>query len=314
MTQLAAGSLDPQGPVAKAMADLWWLMLGLGVAVFVVFAVVLAVGLFRRRPAAEPQPGGQTPNRFGPWLIGGGVAVPLVVIAIVFGATVRAMRVVPTKAPPGALVIEIVGHQWWWEVHYPDEGIITANEVHIPVGRPIALQLTSADVIHSFWVPELGGKMDLLPDRTNTLVLQADEPGQHLSRCAEFCGLQHTQMGMVVVAEPAERFASWVAGQQQPAAEPTGATARWGRDVFLGANCVSCHAIRGTTADAITGPDLTHVASRSTLGAAAVSNTPDQLADWVADPHTIKRGVAMPAAKLADEELDALLAYLKGLK
>jgi cytochrome c oxidase subunit 2 len=291
------------------MADLWWLMLGLGVAVFVVFAVVLAVGLFRRRP-----PGEQAPSRFGPWMIGAGVAMPLVIITIVFGATIRAMRVVPTKAPPEALVIEIVGHQWWWEVHYPDEGIITANEIHIPVGRPIALRLYSADVIHSFWVPELGGKMDLLPDRANTLVLQADKPGQFLSRCAEFCGLQHTQMAMVVVAEPAKRFASWVTDQQQPAAEPTGATAGSGRDVFLGANCVSCHTIRGTTANGTAGPDLTHLASRSALGAAAVSNTPDRLADWVADPHTIKRGVAMPAANLADEQLDALLAYLSSLE
>lgn len=212
-TLLAAGSLDPQGPVAEAMADLWWLMLGLGVAVFVVFAVLLAVGLFRRRTEAGSEPPRRTyPS--GRWIVAGGVVMPLVVLLVVFGATVYAMRVVPNTAPREALVVEIVGHQWWWEVHYPDQGIRTTNELHIPVGRPIALRLTSADVIHSFWVPALGGKMDLLPDGVNTLVLQADEPGEHLSQCAEFCGLQHANHKLVVVAEPAERFASWVADQQ----------------------------------------------------------------------------------------------------
>jgi cytochrome c oxidase subunit 2 len=314
VTLLAAGSLDPQGPVAGAMADLWWLMLGLGVAVFVVFAVLLLVGLFRRRPAAEPQPDGQTPNLSGRWIIAGGVMMPLAVLVVVFGATVQAMRAMPMTAPRGALAVEIVGHQWWWEVRYPDEGITTANELHIPVGRPVALRLTSADVIHSFWVPALGGKMDLLPDGTNMLVLQADEPGEHRSQCAEFCGLQHANHGLIVVAESAERFASWVADQQRPAVEPTEATARWGRDVLLRSNCVRCHAVRGTTADVTVGPDLTHFASRPTLGAGVLPNTPDHLADWVTDPHAIKSGVEMPATDLTQEELDALLTYLRSLE
>ena len=301
--------------MAESAADLWWLMLALGVAVFVVFAVFLAVGLFRARPGDAPEAGPQPQERFGPWLVGGGVALPLVVIAIVFAATVHAMRDVPTTAPPGALVVEIVGHQWWWEVRYPAEGVMTANEMHIPVGRPVALQLTSADVIHSFWVPALGGKLDLLPDKTNTLVLEADVPGRHLNRCAEFCGLQHTLMGMDVVAEPPEAFASWIAAQQPPAAEPTATDAQRGRDVFLGAGgCASCHAVRGTTATATAGPDLTHVAGRASLGAAAVPNTPDQRARWVSDPHTIKRGVAMPPTELSREELVAVLAYVGGLR
>lgn len=211
VTPLAMGSLDPQGPVARAMADLWWLMLGLGVAVFIVFAVLLVVGLFRR----PPEPGELDPQpRIGRWIVGGGVVMPLIVLIVVFGATVYAMRVVPTSAPPDALVVRIVGHQWWYEVSYPDEGVVTVNELHIPVGRPVALQLTSADVIHSFWVPALGGKMDLLPDRTNTLVLQADEPGEHRALCAEFCGLEHATMQLLVVAEPADEFASWVAAQR----------------------------------------------------------------------------------------------------
>ena len=297
------------------MADLWWLMLALGVAVFVVFAVVLALGLFRRRPPETAEPGADPPSRFGAWMIGAGVAVPLVVIAVVFAATVQTMRAVPTVAPEGALAIDVVGHQWWWEVHYPEEGITTANEMHLPVGRPIALRLTSADVIHSFWVPALGGKLDMLPDKINTLVLEADEPAEHVGRCAEFCGLQHTLMGIMVVAEPQERFESWVEARRQPAAQPSEATATRGRDLFLGAGgCASCHTVRGTAAAGTVGPELTHFASRPTLGAAPVANTPENRAEWVADPHAIKRGVAMPASRLSEEELDAVVAYLGTLR
>jgi cytochrome c oxidase subunit 2 len=214
MMQPEGGALDPQGPVSEAMADLFWLMLGLGAVVFVVVVVVLALGLFRRGRESEPQVDRQRPDRFGRWFVVGGVVAPLVILLVVFGATVNAMRFVPTTAPPEALVIEVVGHQFWWEVRYPDAGITTSNELHIPVGRRINLQLTSADVIHSFWVPELAGKLDLLPDRTNTLILQADEPGEHVSRCAEYCGLEHTKMLLTVVAEPEEQFASWVADRR----------------------------------------------------------------------------------------------------
>jgi cytochrome c oxidase subunit 2 len=211
-------------------------------------------------------------------------------------------------------VVEIVGHQWWWEVRYSEEGVTTANELHIPVGRPVAIELTSADVIHSFWVPELAGKLDALPDGTNTLVIEAEEPGEYRSECAEFCGLQHAQMGLVVVAEPTEQFSSWVAGQQQPAQEPADETARRGRDVFAEAGCGSCHTVQGTEAEGADGPDLTHVARRPTIGAGAAPNAPDDLAAWVADPHTVKEGVAMPAADLTDEELEAVVAYLETLQ
>jgi len=208
--QREGGALDPQGPVSQAMADLWWLMLALGGVVFVAVVVVLALGLFRRRPAAEQEARQERPDRFGRWFVVGGVVVPAVVLLVVFGATVRAMRSVPTTSPE-ALVVEVVGHQFWWEVRYPDAGVTVTNELHLPVGRPVSLQLTSADVIHSFWVPELAGKIDMLPDHPNTLVLEADRPGVHLSRCAEFCGLEHTTMVLTVVVEPEEQFASWVA-------------------------------------------------------------------------------------------------------
>ena len=312
---MAEGTLDPQGPAADSMADLWWLMLALGVAVFVIFAVVLAVGLFRRRPPEAPDLGAEEPSRFNAWMIGAGVAVPLVVIAVVFAATVHAMRDMETTAPAGALVIDVVGHQWWWEVRYPEEGITTANEIHLPVGRDVALRLTSADVIHSFWVPELGGKLDMLPDKTNTLVLKADEPGEHMNRCAEYCGLQHTLMAMEVVAEPPEQFDSWAAARRLAAAAPTDAMSLRGQEVFLGAGgCASCHTVQGTAAAGTVGPDLTHLASRPTLGAGPFPNTPANRAAWVSDPHNLKRGVAMPAARLSPEDLDALLAYLAELR
>ncbi len=312
---MAEGTLDPQGPAAQSMAGLWWLMLALGLAVFVIFAVVLAAGLFRRRPPEEAEPGTAAPSRVSALMVGAGVAFPLVVIGVVFAATVQAMRDVATTAPPGALVIDVVGHQWWWEVRYPEEEITTANEIHVPVGRDVALRLTSADVIHSFWVPELGGKLDMLPDGTNTLVLRADEPGEHVNRCAEYCGLQHTLMQMVVVAEPQEQFDAWSAARRLPAAEPTDPTERAGKELFLGAaGCASCHSVRGTAAAGEAGPDLTHFASRPTLGAGPFPNTPDNRAEWVSDPHAVKRGVAMPAAELAPEDLEAVLAYLELLR
>jgi cytochrome c oxidase subunit II len=208
------GAFDPQGPVARAMADLWWLMLGLGTAVFVVFMALLIGGLFRRRAAAGSQQDGQVRPGFDRWLVGAGVVVPLLIILVVLVASTRAMRWVPTSAPADAMVIELVAHQWWWEVHYPEQQVTLRNELHLPVGRQVNLQLTSADVIHSFWVPELGGKMDALPDGVNTLVLQADQPGEHQSRCAEFCGLEHATMRLRVVAEPPDQFASWIAEQE----------------------------------------------------------------------------------------------------
>jgi cytochrome c oxidase subunit II len=208
-----AGAFDPQGPVAEAMADLWWLLLWLGTAVFVVFAALLVVGLFRRRAATGSEPG-HGPAIFDRWLVIAGVVVPFIIIVVVLVASTGAMRWVPTSAPRDAMTVEMVAHQWWWEVRYPEQRIATRNELRIPVGRPINLQLTSADVIHSFWVPELGGKMDALPDGVNTLVLEADQAGEHQSLCAEFCGLEHATMRLRVVAEPTDQFESWIADRQ----------------------------------------------------------------------------------------------------
>jgi cytochrome c oxidase subunit 2 len=314
VTQALAGSLDPQGPVAEAMADLWWLMLGLGVAVFAVFAALLVVGLFRRGSATESEPSGQTRNLVRRWIVGGGVVMPVVVLTVVFGATVSAMRFVPSTAPPEALVVEVVGHMFWWEVHYPEQGVTTANELRIPVGRPINLQLTSADVIHSFWVPALGGKIDMLPDGVNTLVLQADEPGEHVNRCAEFCGIQHANMAMLVIAQEPEEFERWLAEQAEPAAEPQDADVRAGQEIFLSSSCVYCHTVRGHGTASGVGPDLTHLASRRTIGAGVAPNARGHLGGWIVDPQAMKPGNRMPGTNIAGEDLQRLLDYLESLE
>jgi cytochrome c oxidase subunit 2 len=205
------GAFDPQGPVARAMEDLWWFMFWLGTAVFVAFAVLLLIGLFRRHAAVDDQPNDRARAGYDRSLIVAGVVVPFVIIVVVLVVSTRAMRWVPTTAPADAMTIEMVAHQWWWEVRYPDQQVSARNELHIPVGQRINLQLTSADVIHSFWVPELAGKMDALPDGVNTLVFEATEPGEYQSLCAEFCGLNHATMRLRVVAEPAEQFESWIA-------------------------------------------------------------------------------------------------------
>lgn len=318
VTSATPSSLAPKGPGATQIANLWWLMLGLGTSVYLLVAALLLGGLLRRRSQANsasatllsPLPA-RTRNI---WLIGGGVILPSLVLMVVFGATVWVMRATANTMPPNALVIEVTGHQWWWSVRYPEQQFTTANELHIPVGRPVAIKLTSADVIHSFWVAELHGKLDLMPGHTNTLVLQADQPGEFRGLCAEFCGLQHAKMMFVVVAEPPEQFAAWLQNEQQPAAEPTDALAIDGKQVFLASKCVQCHAVSGTPAVADVGPDLTHLASRRTLAAALLPNTRGHLAGWIVNPQHLKPGNEMPNSDLAGQDLQALLAYLEGLK
>lgn len=303
-----AGVLDPEGPAARQIEDLWWLLLVLGTVTFVIVVVVL-VAAFRRPEFTEDE----VPD-VRRWLVLGGVVLPAVGILAVLVATLGSMRAIADEAPEGALAIEIIGHQWWWEVRYPDHDVVTANEVHIPAGEPVELRLTSGDVIHSFWVPALAGKMDLLPDGVNTLVIEADEAGRYQGRCAEFCGLQHARMELVVVAASATDFRSWLDEQAEPAARPASAAARRGAELFSATGCAECHTIRGTGADGEVGPDLTHLASRSRIGAGTLPLTTDDLERWVADPHEFKSGTAMPAADLSDEELDALVQYLELLR
>lgn len=312
---LFASVLDPQGSAARSIDDLWWLMAVVGTIVFAVVAIGLVVGL-RRAPDREGPdhgiPGDGLHGATRRWVVGGGVVLPVVTISLVLVATVVVMRSVTVDVEDADVVVEVTGHQWWWEVTYPDAGVVTANEVHIPARTTVLLRLRSADVIHSFWVPALAGKVDLLPERVNELVIDADEPGRYTGRCAEFCGLQHTNMGFDVVAHEPGGFEAWLADQRRPASAPVDGWATTGLAV-VEQECAACHTIRGTGAGGREGPDLTHVMSRERIGAGVAPTTRDSLRSWIADPHAIKDGVLMPAAELTSDELDAVVAYVESL-
>lgn len=321
-TALAAGALsacskspsalDPKGPQAGSLATLWWWLLGVGTIVWVIVMVALLLALFRRRRHV-PEPGEQLPDAQRFVLIAGGIIPAIILIGFIFGIS-HTLRGVTKAGTPEDLQVEIIGHDWWWEVRYPQYNFVTANELHIPVGKPVNLILSSADVIHSFWTPQLQGKMDLIPGQTNNLWVQANEAGEYRGQCAEYCGLQHAHMALYVIAEPPEKLNAWVSEQQKPAAPPADAKALEGQQVFQGSACVYCHAVSGTNATGTLGPDLTHLASRGFLGAGVIENTPSNLKQWVRDSQQFKPGNAMPPLNLSPDALDALLTYLEGLK
>lgn len=305
--------LHPRGFAAARIGDLWWLMFGLGTLVYVVVMGAMLYALFRSRRNMPEEAVLKGTGSTKP-LLWGGIIIPSMILFIVFGFTVGTLRAVST--PPGeeALTIEVIGFQWWWEVHYPEQQFYSANEIHIPVGQPVELKLTSRDVIHSFWVPQLHGKMDLNPHRVNTFWIQADQPGEYWGECAEYCGMQHAKMQFVVVAEPPQEFAAWLEQQSQPAPEPADELTQQGREIFLSSSCIYCHRIRGTGATGALGPDLTHLASRLTIGAGAADNNIGNLGGWISDPHSIKPGNLMPPSDLSGEDLQALLAYMQTLR
>jgi cytochrome c oxidase subunit 2 len=276
-------------------------MLAFGGAVFLLFLALLLRGLARG-------PGGPVSERN--WLVGGGLVMPLVVVAVVLGFTLVAMARLANQPTQNELIVEVNGHQWWWEVRYPDLGVVTANEIHLPVERPILMRVRSEDVIHSFWIPSLAGKIDLLPDKTNTTSFSANEAGTYRGVCAEFCGLQHAKMRLTALVSSQDDFDQWAAQQAEPATEVESR----GRDVFLSAECPDCHTVRGTPADGSTGPDLTHLASRTTLAAGSIPNSTEQLTAWVRNPHAFKEGVEMEAAELSEADLADLIAYLESLQ
>ena len=310
----APSSLDPAGPGAQDIATLWWVLLAAGTAVFALVAVLFVVPLVRRRRDEAGDRGDVPAGKAARWIVWLGIVLPTVVLTGVLVVTVLTMRSVSRAAPDGSVQIDVVGYQFWWAATYPDHGVTVANELHIPVGEPVELRLTSADVIHSLWVPELHGKLDLLPETTNTLVLEADEPGIYGGECAEFCGLQHANMGFLVVAQPRDEFDAWLAAQTEPAAAPTTPAAERGQEVFLGADCASCHTIRDVATADRPGPDLTHVASRRTLASDTLDNTTENLERWLRDPEAIKVGTTMPTPRLSGEQLADLVAYLEGLE
>jgi cytochrome c oxidase subunit 2 len=315
-------ALHPAGPQAAHIGDLWNFTLALCTIVFVAVLGACLLALWRapktHSPATPDLSSLEHPerrvHRIVSWGVGLSVAGLLVLLAAdVF--TTRALARLPLK---NAVNIELVGHQWWWEARYqfddPSRNFATANELHIPVGRPVLITLRSNDVIHTLWVPNLQGKKDLIPGRTAVMRLQADRPGTYRGQCAEFCGLEHAMMALLVVAEPPAQYEAWTAHQAAPAQPPADALAQHGQEVFLGKTCVMCHTISGTDAGGKLGPDLTHLASRQTIAAGMFPNNRGHLAGWIADPQALKPGVNMPANALAPNDLQALLAYLENLK
>lgn len=311
-------ALDPKGPEAGAVAWLIWSFTALCTVIFVLVVIALLVGIFRRH-RERPDPAEASPameRRVS------GIVTTLAVLTgvIVIGLTVisfGAQQRIFTLGNP-AVDIEVTGHQWWWEVKYDDPDPVrtftTANELHIPVGQLVRLKLTSTDVIHSFWVPSLMGKADLVPGRNNELEFTADKPGVYAGQCAEFCGLQHTHMGIRVFADSPADYEAWKAGQIASALQPSTPAQVAGEAAFLSNPCASCHAIRGTDAGGTLGPDLTHLASRTTIAAGTAELNRGTLAAWITDPQGMKPGANMPTIKLAPDDLNALVDYLTGLK
>lgn len=303
--------LNAAGADAARIAWLWWVLLGISTVVFVAVMAFLLVGVFSRRDYT-PESDARKAK-----VIAGAVALTVVTLFVILVASISVGRATAV-GPDDAFTIDVVGHQWWWEVTYMDPVasniVVSANEVHVPVGERIRFRVRSQDVIHSFWIPNLGGKIDMLPDRVNTLWIEATEPGVFRGQCAEFCGMQHGKMAFMVVAHEPADFAEWLARERQNAAEPPDEMARRGAEIFANGTCATCHRIRGTPARAALGPDLTHIASRRTLGAGAVPNTRGRMAAWILDPQQIKPGSLMPATNLAPEDLHALVHYLEQLR
>ncbi len=302
-------ALHPASDAAGNIATLWWVMFGVLAASFVLVMVLLYLAIMRK-PAAHPEAEQRRTRRL---VIGGGFVFPgVVLLGMLFyslGTSVALRR------PPVGLNIQVIGYQWWWDVRYPGEGITLANEIYIPVGEPVVIDLLAADVIHSFWVPNLHGKIDMLPDMPTRIVIETDRPGEWRGQCAEFCGRQHAWMAFKVIALPRPEFDAWVQARKNPPSLPGDSSLLTrGQEVFFRESCHACHAVSGTDAVARLGPDLTHLGSRLTLGAGRVDNTDEHLARWIVDPQSLKPGNLMPATPLPPDDLTALVAWLRSLQ
>jgi cytochrome c oxidase subunit 2 len=315
-------ALKPTGIQAERIHELWDIYLWTCTAVFLVIVGACGLALWRAPRATENTPPdteiAQSPQRplMRAVVISSVVAtVGLVALTVASVLKDGALAALPLK---DGVTIEVTANQWWWDIKYeadePSKIFLTANELHVPVGRPVLVKLDARDVIHSFWVPNLHGKKDLIPGRTATIQFRADKPGVYRGQCAEFCGYQHAKMAFLVIAEPPEAYDKWVAAQRAPAAEPATDRAKRGQGVFMSSTCIMCHTIQGTGALGRTAPDLTHVASRLTLAAGTLANTRGNLAGWILDPQNVKPGAKMPAHSFASEDLNALLDYLETLK
>jgi cytochrome c oxidase subunit II len=306
-------ALEIHGPAAQRIADIWWAMLAIGVVIYLVVAALVLYLLLRRQPSAAP---GAT-RVAKRWILLGGVALPVVVLVPLFVASVRTLSALMHETGDD-LTVHVTGHQWRWQIRYEGADttgdILSANEIHIPVGRRVRIELATADVIHSLWIPNLHGKTDLVPGRTNVMWIEANRPVMSRAQCAEYCGTQHAHMALPVVAESQAVFDDWLARERLPAQPAVDSAARAGAQVFISAGCGPCHTIRGTAAGGVAGPDLTHIGGRRTIGAGTLANTPANLARWIADPQAIKPGNKMPRIPLTSQQLTDLVAYLGTLR
>ncbi|MGQ9427502.1 cytochrome c oxidase subunit II [Gilvimarinus sp. F26214L] len=302
-------ALDPYGPVAQRIADLSWALFAGGAAIFLLVLGILLYALLRRRTDRHPNH-----NAF---IFVGGVAFPVVTLSVLLVFVMRIGAAV-TAEEENALRIEVMAHQWWWEFRYQEPDgeprAITANELHIPTGRQVVVALESADVIHTFWVPNLAGKLDVIPGMTNELRFTADREGRFRGVCNEFCGAQHTLMNFSVVSRNPDDFDRWLEGQRQPARPPVNDWLQQGQDVFLSSGCPLCHTVRGTPARGSTAPDLTHFGSRLTIGAGTLENTVGNRQAWIASSQHLKPENKMPEFRMDSESLRALADYLGSLE
>jgi cytochrome c oxidase subunit II len=311
-------SLDPQGPKAEAIADLFWIFTAVCMLVWVFVVAFLAAAIWRRhgeRP--DPLATDAAQERRFTIVVSTFVALTAVTLIALTAFSYAGQKGLFDRHE-GRINLKIVGHQWWWEVRYqhpePQRSFTTANEIHIPVGEPVRIELESSDVIHSFWVPSLMGKQDLITGRQNLIQIQADREGVYRGQCAEFCGLQHAHMSFLVVARPREEFEAWRNQQISARQPPQDEERQEGERVFLSNPCVMCHTVRGTSAGGKVGPDLTHVGSRQYIASGTLPTSRGTLAAWIVDPHSVKPGVHMPLIKLQSHELHPLVSYLDGLK
>jgi cytochrome c oxidase subunit 2 len=317
--EFAQSALHPAGPAAAEIAWLWWVML---LAFGGVFALVLALTIVAvvGRPVPPPvsaatgTAGGERSPPFGRtgFIVAGGVLLPIVILTPLYLLSLNTSAALQTS--PGVLTVRVIGRMWWWEIRYPDHGVVTANEIYIPAGQRVRLELASADVIHSFWVPRLQGKRDLIPGMNTEFWIEAFEPGVYRGQCAEYCGTQHANMSLLVIALPQREFDAWLAERSAPRSPPATQDQRRGLAIFLSAGCSQCHTIGNTSATGNVGPDLTHVGSRRTLGAAMLPNTRGNLAGWITDPQAIKPGIKMPRSYLRADDLMVLVRYLESLQ
>ena len=323
----AQNALDPAGPLAGRINSLTRVMIYLLSAIFIIVMIVLAIAAFRRQrhttPEPEPHnavipPQHDREQRLSRTVTAGVLLSVAILFVLLVSSFLIGHKVFTSPDRSNALIIEVNGRQWWWDVRYdhpvPSQIVTTANEIHIPVGRPIVLRLGSNDVIHSFWVPNLHGKMDMIPGRTQEFALQADRAGVFRGQCAEYCGHQHAHMALLVIAEPEDQFNAWYQAQLQPAPAPSTESQINGQKVFLSRPCVMCHRIQGTDAGGSLGPDLTHVASRQTIAAGTLNNSREHLSQWIQNSQDVKPGNRMPPIPVNGNDLNSLLDYVQSLK